>query len=81
MATQLLFYSNAIPVSSQRHGDLSVKAGGDFGFARAVNSVPLTAVEFRRATPEYAVVFAGEVGALLQRREKEILQTVTQEVE
>lgn len=65
MATQLLFYSNAVPVSSQRHGDLSVKSGGDFGFARAVNSVPLTAVEFRRATPEYAVVFAGEGDAII----------------
>ena len=59
MSTQLLFYSNAVPVSSQKHGGLSVKAGGDFGFARSVNSVPLTAVEFRRATSEYAVVFAG----------------------
>lgn len=65
MATQLLFYSNAVPVSSQRHGDLAVKAGGDFGFARSVNSVPLTAVEFRRATPDYAVVFAGEGDAVI----------------
>ena len=65
MATQLLFYSNALPVSSQRHGDLSVKSGGDFGFARLVNSVPLTAVEFRRATSEYPVVFAGEGDAII----------------
>jgi hypothetical protein len=34
--------------------------GTDFGFARSVNFVPITAVEFRRATPEYAIVFAGE---------------------
>jgi hypothetical protein len=60
LSTQLLFYSNAVPVSSQNHGDLSVKTGGDFSFARSVNSVPLTTVEFRRATPEFAVVFAGE---------------------
>jgi hypothetical protein len=60
-----LFYSNAVPVSSQKHGDLSVKSGGDFGFARLANSVPLTAVEFRRATPEYAVVFAGEGDAIM----------------
>ena len=65
MTTQLLFYANAVPVSSQKHGDLSVKTGGDFSFARLVNSVPLTAVEFRRATPEYAVVFAGEGDAII----------------
>ena len=57
---QLLFYSNAVPVSSRTHADLYIKMAGDYGFARSVNSVPLTAVEFRRATPEYAVVFAGE---------------------
>lgn len=65
MATQLLFYSNAVPVTSQKHRDLYVKTGGDFGFARSVNSVPLTAVEFRRATSDYAVVFAGEGDAII----------------
>lgn len=65
MSTQLMFYSKAIPVSSQKHGDLSVKTGGDYAFASSVNSVPLTAVEFRRATPEYAVVFAGEGDAIM----------------
>lgn len=62
---QLLFYANAVPVTSDKHRDLSVKAGGDFGFSRLVNSVPLTAVEFRRATREYAVVFAGEGDAII----------------
>lgn len=65
MTTQLLFYSNAVPLSSQKHGDLYVKTGRDYGFARSVNSVPLTAVEFRRATLEYAVVFAGEGEAVM----------------
>ena len=65
MSTQLLFYSNAVPVSSTTHADLYIKTGGDYGFARSVNSVPLTAVEFRRATPEYAVVFAGEGDAII----------------
>jgi hypothetical protein len=60
MATQLLFYGNAVPVNSQQHADLSVKQGGDFSFARKVNSVPLTAVEFRPAAREHVVVFAGE---------------------
>lgn len=60
MATQLLFYTNAVPVNKERHADLSVKSGKDFGFARLVNSVPLLTVEFLRAAPEYAVVFAGD---------------------
>ena len=65
MATQLLFYDTAVPVSSQRHLGLSVKAGGDYGFARKAHSVPLTAVEIARAAAEYAVVFAGEGEALM----------------
>ncbi len=60
MSTQLLFYRNAVPVNSKQHTELSVKAGGDFGFARQVNSVPLTAVEFRPAARDYVLVFAGE---------------------
>ncbi len=65
MSRQLLFYSNAVPVSIQNHTDLYVKVGGDFGFAREANSVPLTTVEFRRATPEYPVVFAGEAESMM----------------
>ena len=65
MATQLLFYSQAVPVSQQTHKDLSIKSGKDFGFARLVNSVPLTAVEFRRAGLEYAVVFAGDGDSII----------------
>jgi hypothetical protein len=55
-----LFYSNAVAVNKDKHGDLSVKTGKDFGFARLVNSVPLLTAEFLRAASEYAVVFAGE---------------------
>jgi hypothetical protein len=65
LTTQLLFYSDASPLSAQRHSNLCVKMGGDFGFARSVNSVPLTAVEIRRAAAEYPVVFAGEGDAVI----------------
>lgn len=65
MATQLLFYDSAVPLSSQRHLGLSVKTGGDFGFARKVSSVPLTAVELRRAAADYVVVFAGQGEAVM----------------
>jgi hypothetical protein len=60
-----LFYGNAVPVTSDKHRDLSVKTGGDFAFSRLVNSVPLLTVEFLRAAPEYAVVFAGEGEAII----------------
>lgn len=59
MTTQLLIYETAVPVSSGRHGGCSVEVGTDFAFARNVNSVPLMAVEFPNAAPEYVIVFAG----------------------
>jgi SapC len=65
MATQLLIYETAVPVSGARHADCSVEAGRDYAFARHVNSVPLMAVEFPRAAAEYAIVFAGAQEALM----------------
>jgi len=56
---QLLFYDKAVPVSAERHRDLSVKTGTSYGFASKVNSVPLTAIEFAQAAAEYPIVFAG----------------------
>jgi hypothetical protein len=60
MATQLLIYETAVPVSAARHRDACVEVGTDYAFARNVNSVPLMAVEFPHAAPEYAIVFAGK---------------------
>jgi len=59
MSTQLLIYETAVPVSSARHRDCSVQTGASYEFARNVNSVPLMAVEFPSAAPEYSIVFAG----------------------
>lgn len=59
MATQLMIYESAVPVSHGRHGKWSIDAGTDFGFSRKVNSVPLTAVEFPAAASEYVIIFAG----------------------
>lgn len=55
---QMLFYENVVPVSSQRHKDLSIERV-DFTFAANVNSVPLTAIEIPLAAREYTIVFAG----------------------
>jgi hypothetical protein len=58
MSTQLLIYETAVPVSSGRHGKSSIEAGKGYAFARKINSVPLMAVEFPQASPQYAIVFA-----------------------
>ncbi|MGH1372067.1 MAG: SapC family protein [Cellvibrionaceae bacterium] len=65
MSKQLLIYSRAQAVNSQRHREWSVKAGDNFAFAKDVNSMPLTAVEFIAAASEYPIVFAGEPGQVM----------------
>lgn len=59
MSKQLLIYERAVPVTRQRHGSWSVKAGASFDFARGVNSVPLMVAEFPNAAAEYTIVFGG----------------------
>lgn len=59
MAKQLLMYDKVVPLNAQAHKDLYIKTGKEYGFAKELNSVPLTAVEFPAAAPEYAIVFAG----------------------
>lgn len=58
MTRQLLIYEEIAPVSRDRHREWSVKAGENYAFARKVNSVPLTAVEFPLAASEFPIVFA-----------------------
>lgn len=65
MNKQMLIYEKAVPVSSQKHRDWSVKTGEDYEFARHANAVPLTAVEFPAATIEYAIVFTGTDEAVM----------------
>lgn len=60
MSTQLLIYEKVIPVSKNRHTGWSIKTGGDYEFAKNVNSVPLVAVEFPNAAVEYPIAFAGD---------------------
>ena len=60
MATQLLIYERAVPVSQQRHRDWYIKTGTDYGFAGKVNSVPLVSAEVTVAAQSYPIVFAGE---------------------
>jgi hypothetical protein len=60
MSTQQLFYKEAVPVSKEQHASFSIDTTRDYGFAGAVNSVPLTATEFPYAARDYVIVFAGE---------------------
>ena len=59
MSKQLLMYEKVVPLNKLKHKDLYAKSGNDFAFAKSLNSVPLTAVEFPMAASEYAIVFAG----------------------
>lgn len=65
MAKQLMIYERAVPVSADKHRDWSVRMGADYGFARAINSVPLVAAEFMAAAVHYPIVFAGEGDAIM----------------
>lgn len=60
MAKQLLIYEKAVPVNRKQHGDVSIKQGNDFAFAKNVNSFPLLASEFDLSSVEYAIVFSGD---------------------
>lgn len=57
MSTQQLIYETAVPVSSGRHGKVSVEVQ-DYAFSRKLNSLPLMVVEFPQAAANYAIVFA-----------------------
>jgi SapC len=65
LATQLMIYETAVPVSHARHGNWSVEVGADYAFCRTVNSVPLMAAEFASAALEYAVVFGATGDAVM----------------
>ena len=59
MSTQLLIYETVVPLTFATHRHSSVEIGRNFDFSSKVNSVPLTAIEFREAQSDYPIVFAG----------------------
>ena len=78
MATNLLIYETAVPVTKAKHAGWSLDPGSGYGFSRNVNAVPLAAVEFPNAAGEYAIVFGGSAQdpvpiVVLGVREKENL--------
>jgi hypothetical protein len=65
VATQLLIYENAVPITQSRHSQWSVEVVGNYAFAAKVNSLPLMAVEMPQAAMEYPIVFAGDAQAVM----------------
>ncbi len=59
MARQLLIYKNVKPLSKKVHRTWSVQMGDCYQFARNINRVPITAIEFPSIAREYAIVFIG----------------------
>ncbi len=57
MSKSMLIYENVAPVNKQRHANWGIKGSGLFDFAKEVNSVPLTGVEFAAASLEFTIVF------------------------
>ena len=65
MTTQLLIYESVVPLTFATHRHSSVEIGRNFAFSGKINSVPLTAIEFRDAQSDYPIVFAGNKEAVL----------------
>ncbi len=58
MTKSMLIYEKVVPLNKQRHSSWGIQSDGTFAFAKDVNSVPLTGVEFAAATNEFSVVFS-----------------------
>jgi len=65
MSTQLLIYETVVPLTFATHRHSSVEIGRNFGFSSKVNSVPLTAIEFREAQADYPIVFVGNAEGVM----------------
>ncbi len=50
-------YRTLVPLSHERHGDLSLSNERDYAFAATANAIPLTADEFAAAMRDYPIVF------------------------
>ena len=60
-----MFYKKIVPLSIKRHTDLSVQIDKNFSFAKGVNSVPVTTVEFRHLFVEYPILFTQSDGDIV----------------
>ncbi len=65
MTKQLLIYEKVEAVTARKHGDLSVKVGDNYDFARKINSVPIMAAEFPNVGLDCAIVFTGNEQSIM----------------
>lgn len=65
MSAQLLFYSDATPITLERHKTVSLRALTDFSYTRGVNAVPVVAAEFAQAASDMMIVFAGDENGMM----------------
>jgi SapC len=65
MTTKFLIYETVVPLTFATHRDSSVEIGKSFAFSSKINSVPLTAIEFREELSDYPTVFAGNQDAAM----------------
>jgi len=61
-ASRPLFYRKPEALNAKTHGDLRLRSGADFAFARGTNSVAVTASEFGAVSRNFPIVFVGEEG-------------------
>lgn len=55
---QALFFSNPQPVHLERHAKAGLRAQTDFAFAKEINSIPITVLEFVEVSRSYPIVFS-----------------------
>lgn len=65
MSAQLLFYSDATPITLERHKTVSLRALTDFSYTRGVNAVPVVAAEFAQVAGDMMIVFAGDENGMM----------------
>lgn len=58
-----LFFKSVVPLQSNVHTNLGLKANRDFGFTRITHAVPLTVDEFAVAQRNFPIVFGAGEGA------------------
>lgn len=59
-AAEPLFYKKPEALNAGAHGDLRLRPGSDFAFARPTNSVAITASEFGAVCRNFPIVFASD---------------------
>lgn len=64
MPTRALFYSQATPVTRERHRDWCIETESDYSFAKKALCVPLGTVEFTKVATECPIVFLEQDAAL-----------------